>query len=59
MPKEIDDAWIEEAMAAYRRIEEKQASFSQALRRLLGGLLAVGSPTVGEAIGAPTGRCGG
>ena len=28
MPREIDDAWIEEAIAAYRRIEEKQASSS-------------------------------
>jgi DNA-binding protein YbaB len=34
MPREIDDAWIEEAIAAYRRIEEKQASFAQALSRL-------------------------
>ena len=34
MPKEIDDAWIEEAIDAYRRIEEKQASFTQALSRL-------------------------
>jgi DNA-binding protein YbaB len=34
MPREIDDAWVEEAIAAYRRIEEKQASFAQALERL-------------------------
>lgn len=34
MPREIDDAWIEEAIAAYRRIEEKQASFARALERL-------------------------
>lgn len=34
MPREIDDAWIEAAIAAYRRIEEKQASFSRSLERL-------------------------
>lgn len=34
MPREIDDVWIEEAIAAYRRIEEKQSSFSRSLERL-------------------------
>lgn len=34
MPREIDDAWVEEAIAAYRGIEEKQASFARALERL-------------------------
>jgi DNA-binding protein YbaB len=34
MPREIDDAWVEEAIEAYRRIEEKQASFARALERL-------------------------
>ncbi len=34
MPREIDDAWIEEAIDAYRRIEEKQASFTRALAQL-------------------------
>lgn len=34
MPREIDDVWVEEAIEAYRRIEEKQASFARALSRL-------------------------
>jgi len=34
MPREIDDAWVEEAIEAYRRIEEKQASFARSLGRL-------------------------
>lgn len=34
MPREIDDAWVEEAIEAYRRIEEKQASFTRSLERL-------------------------
>jgi DNA-binding protein YbaB len=34
MPREIDDAWVEEAIDAYRRIEEKQASFARALSQL-------------------------
>ena len=34
MPREIDDAWIEEAIASYRRIEQRQASFSRALAQL-------------------------
>jgi len=33
MPREIDDAWVEEAIEAYRRIEEKQTSFARALER--------------------------
>jgi hypothetical protein len=31
MPREIDDAWIEEAIASYRAIEERQASYARAL----------------------------
>ncbi len=34
MAREIDDAWVEAAIAAYGRIEEKQASFARALQRL-------------------------
>lgn len=34
MPREIDDAWVEEAIAAYRRIEDKQTSFTDSLSRL-------------------------
>ncbi|MEU7821411.1 YbaB/EbfC family nucleoid-associated protein [Catellatospora sp. NPDC049111] len=34
MPREIDDAWIEEAIASYRRIEERQASLARALAEL-------------------------
>lgn len=34
MPREIDDVWVEEAIDAYRRIEEKQASFTRAVERL-------------------------
>ncbi|MBV1851914.1 YbaB/EbfC family nucleoid-associated protein [Catellatospora tritici] len=41
MPREIDDAWIEEAIASYRRIEERQ----EALTRALAGIeVAVRSP---------------
>jgi hypothetical protein len=31
MPREIDDAWIEEAIASYRAIEDRQAGFARAL----------------------------
>jgi len=34
MPREIDDVWVEEAISAYRQIEERQAAFAQALARL-------------------------
>jgi DNA-binding protein YbaB len=34
MPREIDDAWVEEAIDAYRRIEERQASYARALSQL-------------------------
>ncbi len=34
MPREIDDAWVEAAIATYRGIEEKQASFTRAIERL-------------------------
>jgi hypothetical protein len=34
MPREIDDAWVEEAIAAYRRIEEKQERFAQSVERM-------------------------
>jgi DNA-binding protein YbaB len=34
MAREIDDAWVEAAIAAYGRIEQKQASFARALERL-------------------------
>ena len=29
MPSEIDDVWIEEAVSAYRQIEERQAAFAR------------------------------
>ncbi|TDB74815.1 MULTISPECIES: YbaB/EbfC family nucleoid-associated protein [unclassified Micromonospora] len=31
MPREIDEAWIEEAVRRYRRIESLQAEFDQAV----------------------------
>jgi DNA-binding protein YbaB len=31
MPREIDDAWIEEAIASYRAIEQRQAGLARAL----------------------------
>lgn len=34
MPREIDDAWVEEAIEAYRRIEQKEASYARALSQL-------------------------
>ncbi|WP_117214512.1 YbaB/EbfC family nucleoid-associated protein [Allorhizocola rhizosphaerae] len=34
MAREIDDAWVEAAIASYRRIEEKQESFARAMQRL-------------------------
>lgn len=34
MPREIDDAFIEEAIASYRRIEERQAAYDRALAQL-------------------------
>jgi len=34
MPREIDDAWVEEAIEAYRRIEAKQTAFERALSQL-------------------------
>ncbi|WP_020526017.1 YbaB/EbfC family nucleoid-associated protein [Catelliglobosispora koreensis] len=34
MPSEIDDVWIEEAVSAYRQIEERQAAFARALTQL-------------------------
>jgi DNA-binding protein YbaB len=34
MPREIDDAWIEEAIASYRRIEHRQATFAKSLEQV-------------------------
>lgn len=34
MPREIDDAWLEQAIESYRRIEQKQASYERALSQL-------------------------
>lgn len=34
MPREIDDAWVEAAIATYQQIEERQATFARALERL-------------------------
>lgn len=33
MAREIDEAWVEEAIERYRRIEALQAEFDQAVRR--------------------------
>jgi DNA-binding protein YbaB len=33
MGREIDEAWVEEALERYRRIEELQAAFERAVRR--------------------------
>ncbi|MEV4533219.1 YbaB/EbfC family nucleoid-associated protein [Asanoa sp. NPDC049518] len=32
MPREIDEAWVEEAIARYRRIESLRAEFDRAVR---------------------------
>jgi len=34
MPREIDDVWVEEAISAYRRIEERQESFARLLAQV-------------------------
>ena len=34
MAREIDEAWVEEAVERYRRIEALQAEFDQAIRRV-------------------------